>query len=319
MTKQVEEYPGRSIHNPKFYASLTSGRLSKMLTAIQKLNENQTKGEEKLDVQIRNNYLNIYYRGSNAGRVKSENSIEFDEFYFYNTVDFNGKTKLPKKKIAKDEEVVKELREKRDELKRLFKKGDYDGYFSGATTVIDHWLDVYPKPEREIQHKMVACQTLTGYTIIDIEFQVSERSLYKCEFVKDGATKCANPRFDIIAVNTVGELCVIELKKGPGALKDTSGLKEHWDCFKASIGDKSRNKEFIDEVKNLLIQKQKLGLIKKDVSISCDNLKFLFAYEYKGNDHKMEENAYNDAFQKIPKDEQSKIKTLWLENGVICK
>ncbi len=80
------EYLGRGIHKPKVIASLKRGKLREMLDIINNDND--------LDVQIRNDYLNIYYKGGNIAKVNSENSVEFDMFYFYLEHD-----ESPKKEI----------------------------------------------------------------------------------------------------------------------------------------------------------------------------------------------------------------------------
>jgi glyoxylase-like metal-dependent hydrolase (beta-lactamase superfamily II) len=93
--------------------------------------------------------------------------------------------------------------------------------------------------------------------------------------------KPKKPRFDIIAINKQGKLCVIELKKGTAALTNTSGLKEHWDCYQESIG---RNyKPFMNEMEKLLEQKQDFDLIDKQLKIKCPVPEFMFAYSYDGN------------------------------------
>lgn len=336
MTKQVKDsdsYPGRGIHNEKFKKSLDNngGALSKMIDAIKQENLKETDWKRKLDVQIRNNYLNIYYRGSNAARVMSEGSVEFDKFYFY--IEANGydvkklrKTWVERNRKAtgkvKEEadKIVNELKERGKPLKSAFKEQDYSKYFIYTKKAIDAWLDSgnNKKEEREAQHKMVAHQTLKGYTIVDIEFEVSVNSEYRCKYTKKGAKNRAKPRFDIIAVNDAGEICVIELKKGPKALEGTSGLKEHWDCFLNSVGDAKRNKSFVKEVENLLKEKQRLGLIDTEKNITGNDVKFLFAYEFKGNDHKDEKqkflDVYKTEFKGIP---DPKIEVIWIKDGEI--
>ena len=69
------KYLGRGIHNEKFLESLKIGNLKRMLQIIN--------NDNRLDVQIRNDYLNIYYRGGSIARVNSGSSVEFDMFYFY--------------------------------------------------------------------------------------------------------------------------------------------------------------------------------------------------------------------------------------------
>ena len=283
--KQVN-YLGRGIHNKKFLASLKSGVLSQMLNVINK--------DIDLDVQIRNNYLNIYYNGGNIARVKSENSVEFDMFYFYLEME-----KTPKKIIKNDIVEVNKLKSKRDLLIRKFKERDYITYFSDAKEIMDKWLEINPKPERMEQHKLSAYNQYdkSDYTIIDLEYQVSTKSDFACTFIPDGKDKAKNPRFDIIAINKQGKLCVIELKKGAGALQGTSGLKEHWDCYQQSIG--RNHLPFMNEMKNVLAQKQEYYLINKQVKIEFERPEFLFAYSYDdkksvGEQDKVFQTEYNN-------------------------
>ncbi|HEY5511393.1 MAG TPA: hypothetical protein VIK10_10235 [Prolixibacteraceae bacterium] len=97
------EYLGRGIHNVKFAESLMNGNLRQMLKVIIKVND--------LDVQIRKNYLNIYYKGGNIAKVNSEKNVEFDKFYFY--LDMK---KAPTKKIRQNPIILKELTSQRDLL-----------------------------------------------------------------------------------------------------------------------------------------------------------------------------------------------------------
>ncbi|MEA3317575.1 MAG: hypothetical protein U9R54_06420 [Bacteroidota bacterium] len=276
------KYLGRGIHKEKFLKSLKDGNLRLMLNVINKDND--------LDVQIRNNYLNIYYKGGNIAKVNSENSIEFDMFYFY--LDMKNR---PKKVIKDDLEVVRNLKSKRDLLIRKFKNRDYEGYFKEAKGIMDQWLKENPKPERMEQHKFSIDNQYnqSDYTIIDLEYQVSTLSDFACTFIPKGKDKPKKPRFDIIAINKKGELCVIELKKGIGSLGNTSGLKEHWDCYQQSIG--SNYQSFMNEMKKLLEQKQVFNLIDKRVKIECQMPKFMFAYAY---DEKKSIDEQDDKFQK---------------------
>lgn len=295
MSKQVE-YLGRGIHNKEFGNFLET---STLLNVIGK--------DADLDIQIRKNYLNVYYRGSNAANIKSARSIGFDKFYFYTSAEGYDPKKIPKTKIKEDKIIVGELKAKQNKLTRKFKDGDYSGYFADAKRAIDNWLPKTPKAERETQHRIAVGKDLDGYTVIDLEFEVSTLSKYKCEHAKK-----RRPRFDIIAVKN-GGLFVIELKEGPGSLKENSGMDEHWQCFKASVGDRSRNGKFVEEMMFLLEQKKKFGLVKKDVSIIKDtDVKFLFAYKYK-HDIPSEKIAFDDEFMNIKgKNDQFVEETIWL-------
>ena len=283
------EYKGRGIHKLKFFESLENGALKKMIEVISK--------DSELDIQVRKDYLNIYYKGGNIARVKSENSIEFDKFYFYLDMETT-----PKKEVEKNIEKVKELKIKRDNLVRKFKKGDYRDYFAEAKDAIDKWLSKNSKPERMQQHNLSTHNhyNQSDYTIIDLEYQVSTKSDFACTHRPQGKDKPKNPRFDIIAINKKGKLCVIEFKVGTGALKNTSGLKEHWDCYSHSIG--SKPKPFMHEMKVLLEQKQTLNLIEKQVKIKCEEPEFMFAFAYDCKKSiKEQEKRFQEEYRKIGK------------------
>ncbi len=278
-----EGYLGRGIHDEKFLTSLEKGKLRSMLDVIN--------NDKLLDVQIRNNYLNIYYRGGNIAKINSENSIEFDKFYFYLDMD-----KTPKNKIEKGEKVYLDLKKKKNELVSSFKDGDYEQYFDKSKRIMDKWLDKMAKEEREAQHKLSVNNQYgkSDYTIIDLEYQVSVLGEFKCEFPKENPKK---PRFDIIAVDQYGNLCVIELKKGAKALRGTSGLVEHWQCYNASIG---RNEQpFIKEMTKVLKQKQGFGLIDKAVVINSNKIKFLFAYIYDNEPKEYQDKVFKTEYDKI--------------------
>jgi len=290
-------YLGRGIHNVKFADSLMNGNLRQMLTVINKDND--------LDVQIRKNYLNIYYKGGNIAKVNSEKSVEFDEFYFY----LDMKT-IPKKDLREDQ--IEGIRSQRDLLISKFKAGKYEDYFVNAKEVMDNWFKVIPKPERHEQHQLAIENQYnkSDYTIVDIEYEVSILCDFACSYIPDKKDNPKKPKFDIIAINKHGKLCVIELKKGIGALSNSSGLKEHWDCYQQSIG--RNHQPFISEMKKLLKQKQDFNLIDKQVEIKSPIPEFLFAYSY---DDKTSQKAQDIIFQKECFKVDPNIKILTLAYG----
>lgn len=290
-----EEYLGRGIHNEKFLNALKFGKLKPMMDVIN--NDNQ------LDVQIRNNYLNIYYAGGNIAKVNSENSVQFDRKYFYTDMK-----NLPTKYIADDK--LDELTTQRNDLIYKFKEGNFEEYFFEAKQVMDKWFAEKPNPERKEQHQL-SIQNRFGksdYTIIDIEYQVSTKSKFCCSFVPNGKSKPKTPRFDIIAVSKTGKLCIIELKKGSRALRGASGLKEHYKCYKYSIG--KNHKPFMNEMRNLLVQKQDLKLINNQVKITSSEPQFMFAYSFDESDKKIQLCNFKNEYKAIGKN----IQVIWLED-----
>lgn len=285
------KYLGRGIHKKIFLESLKNGNLKQMLKVIN--------NDYDLNVQIRSDYLNIYYNGGSIANVKSENSIVFDEFYFYLEMK-----DILKKEIKNDKIIVGNLKSERNKLTRKFKDRDYKSYFSDAKEVMDKWLKINRKPERIEQHQLSTENQYnkSDYTIIDLEYQVSTKSDFACTFIPNGTNEPKRPRFDIIAVNRQGKLCVIELKKGTGSLRSTSGLKEHWDCFKQSIG--RNHQSFVSEMEKLLEQKQYFNLIDNQVKIEYPIPEFMFAYSYDDktmvkDQNKIFQEEYNKIGEKI--------------------
>tara|TARA_Y100000589_G_scaffold208725_1_gene196867 strand:- start:33 stop:893 length:861 start_codon:yes stop_codon:yes gene_type:complete len=277
------EYKGRGIHKEIFKLSLKSGYLMKLLKLVQQ--------DEELDIQIRQDYLNIYYEGGNLGKLKGEKSIEFDIDYFSSEDD--------------------EAKNKHKDLIKKFKKGDFKGYINEAKKVMKAKFDTNPKEERKDQHFLSLNNKFNGgsdYTILDLEYQVSTKSDFSCSYPAGGES-FKKPRFDIIAVNKDGKLCIIELKKGTGALESTSGLKEHYDCYLASVG---RNpKPFLNEMKNLLDQKKELGLMDFECEIKHEEIEFMFAYAFDKSDKQTQKNKFLDVYSTIGVD----LKILWIEEN----
>lgn len=280
----------RIIKNIKFLNSLKTGRLNKILVIIQK--------DKELDLQIRNDYFNIYYHGGNILRVNSESSIHFDEKYFLVDGQMN----------------VEQAKEKKRELLKIFKSEKFELYFENAKYIMDCWFEKHPNPERLEQDGLVISNkyenTLSNYTIIDIEYQVSILSDFHCtKLTLKGKLK--QPRFDIVAIRkSDNRICVIELKKGDKSLERESGLKDHLECYNESIGAKPEL--FIAEISELLKQKQEFKLLNINIPLPQKNMipEFIFAYSYTSP---LEKTNYD----RIHKRDCLNTKTILLTNSLI--
>ena len=267
----------RGIRDKNFLESLNNGYLRLLLNYII--------GDEELDIQIRDNYINVYYKGGNILRIRSEKSFEFDKFYFYTGFKTRRKKHLvdaAKKKDPDAISIIEELRDRKNELIGLIKDGDYSSYFSEAKKVMDSWWNSLKEigiahNEKEKQHQISRHNKGqdSDYTVLDLEYQVSTKSKF-C--YTGGRSKKTSPRFDIIAIhNKTGELCIIELKKGLGAINGKSGIEDHCESFKYTIGRDEQNL-FLAEMKELYDQKCKLSLIDSSITIKNTPPKFVFAF-----------------------------------------
>ena len=253
----------RKISNEKFLKNLTEGEYKDIIDFA-------SQRENELDVQIRDNYLNIYYQGGNLLRVH-HSSLYFDEFYFHRGAKDMRKTHLIYKCKKGDKACIarwEDYKNRRKEMLDILKERGMATYCKEMKRIMKEWdADLHTigisHDEKNAQQQIsMNNRGATDYTVVDLEYAVSTTSNFKY----NGDSKKKVPRFDIIAVDKTGQLYVIELKTGLKAIDGNSGIRAHMDCFEHSIGRDSKN-DFINEMNELLRQKQELKLIDKNVRI----------------------------------------------------
>ena len=241
--------------------------------------------DSELDLQIRDNYINVYYKGGNILKIKP-NNFQIDKSYFKYSEIKKGFSLLSPKEINSTK---------------------VNQYFSAAKGILNEWYEEAKKKksteERRSQQQIaLSNRKNTEYVVLDVEFAVSSKSKYSYH----GQQKKTNPQFDIIAIYQ-GHLIIIELKKGMGALDGKSGIHDHIDSYQYTIGyNDCTKKEFIEEMKELLKQKQNLGILDKSITINNGDPKFMFAFaDVEGKDEfspfvkKCCEQGYSGEFIKI--------------------
>lgn len=276
------EYTPRGIRNEKLLNAFTDGRYKALLETVTADNE--------LTIQIRADYVNVYYRGCNIARIKSPNGyVEFDKYYFLREdmipeiPQIKGKHKInvsgdKDRGIPRRDDIINELKDSRDKLKKIFKEEKYEEYFCEAKQVMDGWLGWNEKAEKEEQQQIVYRNTQddADFYVLDIEYQISTLAPFSYR-KSDACDTQTSPRPDIIAVDKAGQLYVIELKKGFDACFKKAGLRAHKQAYDNSIGRASE--EFVREFINILEQKQAFGIAPEQLFI--DKIKapiFIFAY-----------------------------------------
>ena len=101
----------RVISSKELWKKLTKGKYKDII-------EFASKRENNLDVQIRDNYLNIYYQGGNLLRIHPR-SLFFDEFYFHRGSKNLRKTDLIERSNSGDKKCAalwKSYIEQRDSI-----------------------------------------------------------------------------------------------------------------------------------------------------------------------------------------------------------
>ena len=300
----------RKISNDKFRKNLTEGEYKVIIDFA-------SQRENELDVQIRDNYLNIYYQGGNLLRVHPR-SLYFDEFYFHRRAKDMRKTHLIDKCKKGDKACIarwEDYKNRRKEMLDLLKKRGMATYCKEMKRIMKEWeADLHTigisHDEKNAQQQIsMNNRGATDYTVVDLEYAVSTTSNFK--YNGDSTKKV--PRFDLIAVDKSGQLYVIELKTGLKAIDGNSGIRAHMDCFDHSIGRDSKN-DFINEMDELLRQKQELKLIENNARIDTSKQpKFIFAFsdepgkkQYEVFVEACKERGYNDEVIYVGNDYQLK-------------
>ena len=262
----------RKISNEKFLKNLTEGEYKEIIDFA-------SQRENELDVQIRDNYLNIYYQGGNLLRVHPR-SLYFDEFYFHRGATDIRKTHLIRSDKTEDKEKVAFYQRKRDEMFSILRNKGMAAYSAKMKEIMKEWdADLHTigisHDEKNAQQQIsMNNRGETDYAVVDLEYAVSKTS----SFYYKGKLEKKVPRFDIIAVDKTGQFYVIELKTGLKAIDGNSGICAHIDCSEHTIGRDSNN-DFINEMYELLKQKQELKLIENNARIDTTKKpQFIFAF-----------------------------------------
>jgi len=294
---------------------ISSNELWKKLTegVYQEIINYASKRENDLDVQIRDNYLNIYYQGGNLLRIYPR-TLFFDEFYFHRGAKDLRKTHLIERANDGDKTCIarwESYKKQRDNMLETLKNDGMGTYSAEMKKIMNEWesdlntIGISHDEKNEQQQISMNNRGTTPYTVIDLEYAVSTTSA----FSYNGKLEKKVPRFDIIAVDKTGQLYVIELKTGLGAIDNDSGIGPHMDCFKHTIG-RDENNIFVSEMAGLLKQKKELSLI--DKSIKIDEKKkplFIFAFSDKPG-----ENLYNN-FIDACREKGYNGKVIYLDNS----
>lgn len=263
----------RGFHNDTTGKHLLSalsegGELYDLLKIIQ--------ADKDLVIQIRDNYFNVYYRGGNVAKVVSEKSVDVDQNYFH--------------RAKEDDKSF--LIEQKNNAKQLFIKGEFQKYIDLVTKAMLHYDSIVGKDtaEKECQHQLCISNEYgkSDYTIIDLEYEVSKKSLFHYRGKRTTPGKnIPSPRFDIIAIrNSDHRLCIMELKKGTNALDGKAGLQEHAESFHNTVGFNDETKQaFIEEMQGIVKLKQQLGILDPVVKIDEKaEIEYLFVYQFSNTD-----------------------------------
>lgn len=219
----------------QFMDDLLGGLLSRLLTIV--------KSDDTLSLEIRDDYINLYYRGGNLYKIEPKSngySFDFDTKYCNNSIQ-------TKQNIS---------------FSNLATIDDYIEMIPFIKREMDFWFHDHPKTEREYQQTILrennksSISGDTDYFIADIEY----------------ANKENGSRFDLVGVKWLSTsvkrkdrssptLALMEFKYGDNALTGTAGIIKHFQDIESFIKTNKLGSLY-SEIEDLFNQKMELGLIK---------------------------------------------------------
>ena len=223
-----------------FLQELENGILTPLLDRV--------KQDQTLCLDIRDNYINVYYRGGSLLNLRESARHIFDAYFdtnYFITKERDFISNFPKK-IIKVEHTLYWL----------------DNAFPVLKNEIDLWFGRNTRNEREFQQDLARYNnaeniaTGTDYFICDIEYANTEnKSKFDMIAVKWDSTASARKN------NRNLKLAFIEVKNGDKALDGDSGIIKHIQDMENFLSCPKNLEETKDEMKIIFNQKIKLGLI----------------------------------------------------------
>lgn len=131
---------------------------------------------------------------------------------------------------------------------------------------VQHYISLYNK-EKEPGSEFV---------VLDLEYELSEKSLYCIPKNKKTQSGKRQPRIDIVAIEkATGQLYVMELKYGLKSAGGDAGVDVHYQDYLNSVGDDSKWRYFLEDI-NILYQREKQDGVLSEVCLKQEKPIFVF-------------------------------------------
>lgn len=202
---------------------------------------NRVQKDHTLMLAIRENYVNIYYRGGNILKITERNRGDYQTFFD----EKYNKSNLP----IKDSPV--EISKQKDA--NLWVES-----FSDRKNIMDEYFSKDPNAEREFQ-QLIARENNNSTISSESEYFISD-----IEFTEPYG------RFDIVAFKWLasqrknGSNCVpalIEMKYGDGSLGGSAGLLKHLQDMDKLFSSEENSKSLYETMESQFGQLDQLGLL----------------------------------------------------------
>ncbi len=204
--------------------------------------------EQRYQLEIRQNYITVYYNGGKLSNIKKDRYGKYTTDFDLKYCDNQGKDSVNREKII------------------AIGIKDIDGFVDNLgiyTAEMDAWFSKHPKAERANQQ--IICKKFRTPNellwLLDIEFVIE------------------NSRFDMLGVDNDGNIKLIELKVGNNALssrsksgsdKLESGLYKHYLDFVRVKQNEKWCKAVVESAKNSITARKALGLPTFEGNLNTD-------------------------------------------------
>ena len=297
----------------------------------------------ELDIQYRDNYINIYYLGGSLLKLSGNGKIFFDKHYYYPPSkifpithikaliadDFRSKiskikilSQLSEEDLAKKRQEAKELYNRIESMRddvverlRSAKTEDVGQILSEMKNKMRQWKERKSKnavDERTVQHYISLFNkenaTESDFIVIDLEYKLSGHSAY-CIPKDQMEPNKGQPRIDIVAIEKkTGQIYVLELKYGLKSTKGEAGIVEHHNDYLKSVGAEDKWRYFWKDIEFLVETQKQDKVLPQDLSLK--EAKPIFGFVYKPE---LSENEYDRFKQQLAESNGlSSIMTIYL-------
>lgn len=262
----MSKTPNKRGLSGKFIMDLKEGILLPFLERVH--------ADPTLDLEIRNEYINIYYRGGSMFRVEAQPRDQYKVFFDtkYSTVSSNL-IDLPKSPIT-----------------CTVNSEEWVAYIPQLKDTMDLWFGKHPKEERALQ-QLVAWENnssswanSTDYFIIDIEYDNHKGAKFDLVALRWDSTASTRK----LSKGYIPRLVIIEMKAGDGAIDGKAGIGVHIQKTRSFLQSPDQIISFKDEMMQVFKQKRELRLIKalrkNDHEITQVDQKIDFMFLFAGHD-----------------------------------
>jgi hypothetical protein len=213
-----------------------NGKLFPLLTHVRM--------DDSLMLAIRNNYINIYYRGGNIVRIKEQSSGSYTAFF---DVKYNKKN-LPMPLLP-------------DRIHNQADTTQWVQSFGSVKNIMDGFYTLHKKPEREFQQLIArennksSISNESEYFITDIEIN---QSTLRARFDMVGVMWKSNER----KYGSKCRLALMEMKYGDTALGGKASLIKHLKDIDAFFSNRESHIRLCETIESQFNQLDALGLLR---------------------------------------------------------